>query len=104
MSIPGEELHIHRLDRAQGTLGGLVARATAFARTLEQALNRLAICSNDPVCADHEPGNVIDERSLLGAACHGCLLIAETSCERRNNFLDRALPVETMAANGSHLF
>ncbi|MFZ1413729.1 MAG: hypothetical protein WAS73_03995 [Defluviicoccus sp.] len=46
----------------------------------------------------------LDERALLGAACHGCLLIAETSCERRNNFLDRALLIETMAANGSQFF
>jgi Domain of unknown function (DUF1998) len=86
---------------AQGTLGGLVARAKAFSQTLDQALERLTICSNDPVCADHEPGSAVDERALLGAACHGCLLIAETSCERRNNFLDRALLLETMAANGS---
>lgn len=89
---------------AQGTLGGLVARANAFARTVDRALERLTICSNDPVCADHEPGSAVDERALLGAACHGCLLIAETSCERRNNFLDRALLVETMAANGSQFF
>ena len=32
-----------------------------------------------------------------GAACHGCLLIAETSCEARNLFLDRTLLVPTMA-------
>lgn len=89
---------------AEGTLGGLVARAKMFARTVDQALERLTICSNDPVCADHEPGSSVDERALLGAACHGCLLIAETSCERRNNFLDRALLLETMAANGSSFF
>ena len=89
---------------AQGTLGGLVARADQIAGTIDRALDRLSICSNDPVCADHDPGDAIDARSLLGAACHGCLLIAETSCERRNNFLDRALLVETMAENGSRLF
>lgn len=89
---------------AQGTLGGLVARAKSYARTLDQALERLRICSNDPVCADHEPGSGVDERALLGAACHGCLLIAETSCERRNNFLDRALLFETVVANRSAFF
>jgi hypothetical protein len=31
--------------------------------------------------------------------CHGCLLITETSCERRNDFLDRALVVETVASS-----
>lgn len=89
---------------SQGTLGGLVGRASMLTQTLEHALERLAICSNDPVCADHEPGSAGDERALLGAACHGCLLIAETSCERRNNFLDRALLLETVAANGSGFF
>jgi hypothetical protein len=89
---------------AEGTLGGLVACAKSLAQTLDQALNRLTICSNDPICADHEPGSAVDERALLGAACHGCLLIAETSCERRNNFLDRALLLETMAANRSSFF
>jgi hypothetical protein len=53
---------------------------------IHHALERLAVCSNDPVCADHESGSAIDERALLGAACHGCLLIPETSCERRNNW------------------
>src|SRR5205807_10056234 len=27
------------------------------------------------------------------AACHGCALVAETSCEMRNDYLDRALVV-----------
>ena len=31
------------------------------------------------------------DQTLHGAACHGCLVIAETSCEARNLFLDRAL-------------
>jgi phosphatidylserine/phosphatidylglycerophosphate/cardiolipin synthase-like enzyme len=39
-----------------------------------------ALCSNDPVCAYHAPGPH-DHQPLQGAACHGCLLIAETSCE-----------------------
>lgn len=30
---------------------------------------------------------------LNGAACHGCTLVAETSCEMRNDYLDRALVV-----------
>jgi hypothetical protein len=37
-----------------------------------------------------------EERFLAGAACHGCLLIPETSCENRNDFLDRALIVPTL--------
>jgi hypothetical protein len=89
---------------SQGTLGGLVAGAKRFSRILDAALERLEICSNDPVCADHDPGSAVENRHLLGAACHGCLLIAETSCERRNQFLDRSLLVRTMADTGSNLF
>ena len=37
-----------------------------------------------------------DRRRLEGAACHGCLYIAECSCERFNRFLDRALVVPTI--------
>ncbi len=86
---------------AQGTLGGLVATAPRFAEILSSALDRLAICSNDPICADHDPAARADDRALLGAACHGCLLISETSCEMRNLHLDRALVRETMAGGGA---
>lgn len=89
---------------AQGTLGGLVGTAPRFARILRSALERSAICSNDPVCADHEPDTHSGDRATHGAACHGCLLIAETSCEMRNLFLDRNLLVPTMAADGSAFF
>ena len=81
----------------QGTLGGLVEVANRFSTVLRSALERLELCSSDPVCADHDPTTSTDDRALHGAACHGCLLIAETSCEARNLFLDRALLVPTMA-------
>ncbi len=57
------------------------------------------LCSNDPVCASHDPA-AHGHSPLLGAACHGCLLISETSCEMRNDFLDRALVVPTVEAKG----
>jgi len=88
----------------QGTLGGLVEVANRFAPVLEGALRRLEVCSSDPVCADHDPAGHRDDRATHGAACHGCLLIAETSCEARNLFLDRALLVETMAELGAAFF
>jgi hypothetical protein len=88
----------------QGTLGGLVATAPEFARILRSALGRLEVCSNDPICADHEPTSTADDRALHGAACHGCLLIAETSCEARNLFVDRSLLVETMTAQQAAFF
>jgi hypothetical protein len=86
---------------AQGTLGGLVGTAPRFAQILRGALDRAAICSNDPVCADHEPDNRSGDRATHGAACHGCL---ETSCEMRNLFLDRNLLVPTMATDGAAFF
>lgn len=89
---------------AQGTLGGLVATAPRFAQILKNALDRLRICSNDPVCADHEPDDRSGDRATHGAACHGCLLIAETSCEMRNLFLDRNLLVATMSGELSCFF
>lgn len=89
---------------AQGTLGGLVATAPRFAHILRSALERVQICSNDPVCADHEPDDRSGDRATHGAACHGCLLIAETSCEIRNLFLDRALLLQTMAEEDAAFF
>jgi hypothetical protein len=89
---------------AQGTLGGIVAQSSQFGRLLDGALERLEYCSNDPICADHDPGQKEDDRRLLGAACPSCLLAPETSCEKQNLFLDRALLVETLAANNASLF
>ena len=43
-------------------------------------------------------------RATHGAARHGRLLIAETSCEMRNLFLDRNLLVPTMGPDGSAFF
>jgi uncharacterized protein DUF1998 len=89
---------------SQGTLGGLVATAPRIGRILRSALERFRICSNDPVCADHEPDGRSGDRATHGAACHGCLLIAETSCELRNLFLDRSLLVATMGEEHASFF
>ena len=83
---------------SEGTLGGLVDTGRRFAGHLRRALRDNLLCSNDPVCAEHAPDSPYESRPLHGAACHGCLLIAETSCEQRNDFLDRALVVPTVGA------
>ena len=88
---------------AQGTLGGLTDIASRLPLYARRVSDRQRLCSNDPICADHNPALIGDERSLLGAACHACLLVPETSCEARNNFLDRALLVETVANTDAHL-
>ena len=64
---------------ADGTLGGLVQQARHFEDHLAKALRQSALCSNDPICAQHAPGKSMEERWLHGAACHGCALVAETS-------------------------
>jgi hypothetical protein len=89
---------------SEGTLGGLVAVGKRIERHLQAALQLARLCSNDPVCAQHRPDHVQEERFLHGAACHGCLLIAETSCERRNEYLDRALVVPTVDPVGAEFF
>ena len=89
---------------AEGTLGGLVQEARRVEDHLRFALESAALCSNDPVCAEHEPGQSMEERWLHGAACHGCALIAETSCEMRNEYLDRALVAPTLHAAGAAFF
>lgn len=89
---------------AQGTLGGLLAILPRLGAIAERALDKLALCSGDPICAEHDPDAHADERALSGAACHSCLLVAETSCEARNLYLDRALVAATVSTPGAALF
>jgi hypothetical protein len=89
---------------SEGTLGGLVDVGCEIDGHLRRALEIGRLCSNDPVCSQHDPANLHEERFLHGAACHGCLLIAETSCERRNEFLDRALVVPTVSSPDTAFF
>lgn len=81
---------------SEGTLGGLVEEGRRIRHHLREAWDLGRLCSNDPVCAGHDPSADADDRRLEGAACHGCLYIAECSCERFNRYLDRALVVPTI--------
>jgi hypothetical protein len=78
---------------SEGTLGGLVEQGRDLRAHLRRAFDLGVLCSYDPVCAGHSPQNDYAERYLEGAACHGCLYVAECSCERFNRYLDRALVV-----------
>ena len=89
---------------AEGTLGGLVQQARHIGDHIGQALETASLCSNDPVCAQHSAADSVEERWLHGAACHGCVLVAETSCEMWNDYLDRALVVPTLAERGAAFF
>jgi len=81
---------------SEGTLGGLVDEGRRIRHHLREAWELGRLCSNDPVCAAHDPSAEASDRRTEGAACHGCLYIAECSCERFNRFLDRALVVPTI--------
>jgi len=89
---------------ADGTLGGLVQEARRIEQHLEYALRLGALCSNDPICSQYTPGQSMEERWLHGAACHGCTLIAETSCEMRNDYVDRALVVPVLGLTDAAFF
>lgn len=89
---------------SEGTLGGVVAAGRNLAMHLKSAVTAGMFCSNDPVCADHQPSNLLEQRYLHGAACHGCLLIAERSCEHRNDLLDRTLVCATVRIDDAAFF
>jgi hypothetical protein len=81
---------------SEGTMGGLVrmARPGNLCSVFASALSDARWCSTDPVCMDAgEKGQGPDSCNL--AACHGCALLPETSCEEFNRFLDRGLVIGT---------
>jgi len=83
---------------SEGTMGGLVrmARPANFRSVLINAISGARWCSTDPVCMDAgERGQGPDSCNL--AACHGCALLPETSCEQFNRFLDRGMLIGTFS-------
>lgn len=81
---------------SEGTMGGLVrmARPNNLRSVFASAISDARWCSTDPVCMDAgEKGQGPDSCNM--AACHGCALLPETSCEEFNRFLDRGLVVGT---------
>jgi hypothetical protein len=88
---------------SDGTLGGLVelGKPENLGRLIKQALRRATICSSDPLCSEH---NASADRTLHGASCHACGFVAETSCERGNRYLDRALLIPTFDCPDAGIF
>ena len=81
---------------SEGTMGGLVrmARPANLRAVFASAISNARWCSSDPVCMEAgEKGQGPDSCNL--AACHGCALLPETSCEEFNRFLDRGLVIGT---------
>jgi hypothetical protein len=88
----------------EGTLGGLVEQGDRIGHHLRQAVDLGALCSNDPVCAQHSPKDDLSERYFDGAACYACLFIAESSCEWFNRHLDRSLVVPAVGQPAGRAF
>lgn len=83
---------------AQGSLGGLVAMAPKIVALLGAAIEKMQVCSNDPICSESTPQAHFDGSLVNGAACNACLLVPETSCEMRNMLLDRLMLSDLHAA------
>jgi hypothetical protein len=89
---------------SEGTLGGLVrlGEPQTLGRHLQQTLETMRLCASDPLCAEHPPND--DGRGVHAACCHACLFAPETSCERGNRYLDRAVLVPTLARDNVAFF
>ncbi|WP_376796424.1 DrmB family protein [Thermogemmatispora sp.] len=87
---------------SEGTLGGLVSlgEPQQLGRHLRAALEQMQVCTSDPLCAEH---TALGDGSLHQAACHACLFLPETSCERGNKYLDRSLLVPTIVPERAQL-
>jgi hypothetical protein len=88
---------------SEGTLGGLVSQGEPekLEALFSSAMRRSGWCSNDPVCIESPESG---PNSLNMAACHGCMLLPETSCEEGNRLLDRALLIGTPSSADSGFF
>jgi hypothetical protein len=81
---------------SEGTLGGLVSLGDPdnLGYLIQESLEQAELCASDPLCAEHDPIGAIP--SIHWASCHACLFAPETSCERGNKYLDRALLSQTV--------
>lgn len=88
---------------SDGSLGGLVdlALPRRLDPIVDAALRNSAFCASDPLCAGGDAGS---HDRLNGAACHACLLLAETSCEFGNRLLDRNVLTSTLVHKELELF
>jgi hypothetical protein len=81
---------------SDGSLGGLVRMADQpiLEQVVLKAIASADWCGSDPVCLETDPAQ--SGERVSGAACHSCLLLPETACEKFNRELDRSMLV------GSH--
>ena len=86
---------------SEGSLGGLVGLTAPeqLTKVVMRTIRSAQWCGSDPVCLETEPEQSGDRVS--GAACHCCLLIPETACEKFNRELDRTMLVGSTADTGN---
>ncbi|GAC1631504.1 MAG: hypothetical protein NVS4B9_23750 [Ktedonobacteraceae bacterium] len=80
---------------SEGTLGGLVSlgKPEQLGWHMDGAIEQMQRCASDPLCSEHR---CREDHTLHEAACHACMFTPETSCERGNKYLDRAVLVRTV--------
>ena len=78
---------------SEGSLGGLVqlAHPDRIESIVKRTLESVKWCGSDPVCIESDPEQ--SGERVSGAACHYCLMLPETACERFNRELDRSVLV-----------
>ena len=78
---------------SEGSLGGLVrlTEPELLEPIVRRTLSSVSWCGSDPVCIETDPKQ--SGERVSGAACHCCLLLPETACEKFNRELDRAVLV-----------
>jgi hypothetical protein len=78
---------------SEGSLGGLVrlAEPGLLEKIVMQTIRGARWCGSDPVCLETDPRQ--SGERISGAACHCCLLVPETACEKFNRELDRTMLV-----------
>lgn len=88
---------------SEGTMGGLVrqGKPDRLIHCVKSAVARALWCSGDPVCLESN-GQGTNNTNL--AACHGCILLPETSCEESNRMLDRQMLVGTLKDRSTGYF
>jgi hypothetical protein len=76
---------------SEGSLGGLVRLAAPelIVDAVLRAVRHSRWCGSDPVCRETDPAQ--SGERISGAACHCCLLVPETACEKFNRELDRTM-------------
>ena len=88
---------------AEGTLGGLIEVGRRIYDTSKRPSKWANFAPMIPFVPNINP-KTTTPGDFFWAARHGCLLIAETSCEQHNDFLDCALVVPTVDNLGVEFF